>query len=639
MNHHSQIQWEINNKVDVFITTFIGTKSIISLRDLDVEISLLLQSFCYPEYNIKHNINLTSSQSSSSFEKDPNEIDLDIDEIGDDCNNNNNINNRLKTLYDYGLPPICQHPRVMQMFSLHHFHNDSNCFRGNSCSGLQCYSSCCMCYNNSSILSSSDICNYLIEFLRSKDDLKIETINQHNYSVDCIQQTELPLPFNIVQFEQYLCESIEINLLGDVGIVIKGDLKLELLMAQHVLTARKKVIIDIQKNELENINKDWFNYNEEVKLKKNNNSLTQYQENSHDNLEMLLKKSDVKFKPSSHEDVNIFVDSCSKLLCKDSSSCSSSSFTKVLKVVQKKLETLSSTYSSNEEKLKIKLQLVEVVAEYVTLRIGSSKFRKNRLELSLSSSISASINNELTNYVNTKNYDNNDKFANSTSNDSSTPNISSSEAITILSNKGKKRILEDDNNDIILDAKNLNNAAVIERKLSMFNSKGVFNSNKSLSNKNFNSKNIRIIDSQDLSSMLPYCGDNFCTSDLKQVGKWGESLVFQYLTMTYRKSEVIWLNKDVESNASYDLTLNTPNNINNKLSSTAYIEVKTTRFADNNVFELSYWEWQFATATPKVDYHIYRVYNAGIPNKVYIVVITDILNMITEGNVKLCLAL
>jgi hypothetical protein len=66
--------------------------------------------------------------------------------------------------------------------------------------------------------------------------------------------------------------------------------------------------------------------------------------------------------------------------------------------------------------------------------------------------------------------------------------------------------------------------------------------------------------------------------------------------------------------------------------------VKTSRFDDLNVFELSLWEWQFATGNPRVRYHIYRVLNAGDPNKVRIVVIEDVLQMIQERKVKLCLA-
>ena len=70
---------------------------------------------------------------------------------------------------------------------------------------------------------------------------------------------------------------------------------------------------------------------------------------------------------------------------------------------------------------------------------------------------------------------------------------------------------------------------------------------------------------------------------------------------------------------------------------TTYVEVKTTRFEDLNTFEISLWEWQFATANPKVRYHIYRVFNAGDRYKVRIVVVEDILELITARKVRLCL--
>jgi hypothetical protein len=56
------------------------------------------------------------------------------------------------------------------------------------------------------------------------------------------------------------------------------------------------------------------------------------------------------------------------------------------------------------------------------------------------------------------------------------------------------------------------------------------------------------------------------------------------------------------------------------------------------VFEVSLWEWEFATANPRVRYHIYRVYNAGDLDRVRIVVLEDVLRLITERRVKLCLA-
>jgi hypothetical protein len=109
------------------------------------------------------------------------------------------------------------------------------------------------------------------------------------------------------------------------------------------------------------------------------------------------------------------------------------------------------------------------------------------------------------------------------------------------------------------------------------------------------------------------------------------------LILKENKSRVTWMNIDEEARASYDITVITP--IDNNREITTYIEVKSTRYSHNNVFELSLWEWEFATKKPSVNYNIYRVFNAGDPKTVRIVVIKDVLRMITEGSIKLCIAI
>ena len=134
-------------------------------------------------------------------------------------------------------------------------------------------------------------------------------------------------------------------------------------------------------------------------------------------------------------------------------------------------------------------------------------------------------------------------------------------------------------------------------------------------------------------------------SDLRAVGRWGEALVYQYLLSKTSGEVVNWVNKEEESRAGYDIIVEkvqivASSAIGSRPSSvteTSYIEVKTTRFDDLNTFEISLWEWEFATANPRVKYHIYRVFNAGDPEKVRIVVVEDILEMITLKKVRLCL--
>ena len=149
--------------------------------------------------------------------------------------------------------------------------------------------------------------------------------------------------------------------------------------------------------------------------------------------------------------------------------------------------------------------------------------------------------------------------------------------------------------------------------------------------------------------------DNKETMDLHSVGKWGEALVYQYLlgrNSTFEvqglpSPSVEWLNEKVETRAGYDLITKISKNIKNQgfgarnrpnfVTETTFIEVKTSRFDNLNTFEISLWEWQFATSNPRVRYHIYRVYNACNSSKVRIVVLEDILELITLKKVKLCL--
>ena len=70
----------------------------------------------------------------------------------------------------------------------------------------------------------------------------------------------------------------------------------------------------------------------------------------------------------------------------------------------------------------------------------------------------------------------------------------------------------------------------------------------------------------------------------------------------------------------------------------AFIEVKTTRYADHNIFQLSYFEWAFISAEPPVNYHNYRVSGAGDPAGCRLTIIEDPLSAVKEGAVRLCMA-
>ena len=57
-------------------------------------------------------------------------------------------------------------------------------------------------------------------------------------------------------------------------------------------------------------------------------------------------------------------------------------------------------------------------------------------------------------------------------------------------------------------------------------------------------------------------------------------------------------------------------------ATTIFVEVKTTRSRDKNVFEMSPNEWSFASR-PGVDYRVYRVFSAGDADNVRLTVVRD----------------
>lgn len=159
--------------------------------------------------------------------------------------------------------------------------------------------------------------------------------------------------------------------------------------------------------------------------------------------------------------------------------------------------------------------------------------------------------------------------------------------------------------------------------------------------------------------------------DLKAVGRWGEALVYAYLLASLPPTRrVEWLNLDEETRAPYDLKItdrhtgraSDPSSLPGHACSgeacgmaprcdagvpslagggrgTVFVEVKTTRFYDNNVFEISWAEWEFISREPPVRYHIYRVNGAWESMGPRITIITDPLRSVKEGRIRLCMAI
>ena len=71
-------------------------------------------------------------------------------------------------------------------------------------------------------------------------------------------------------------------------------------------------------------------------------------------------------------------------------------------------------------------------------------------------------------------------------------------------------------------------------------------------------------------------------------------------------------------------------------SETIYVEVKATRSHQKQLFEISPNEVQFAL-DQKESYQLFRVFNAGNPDKVRIAKIVNVCDQLEKKTVKLCM--
>ena len=156
------------------------------------------------------------------------------------------------------------------------------------------------------------------------------------------------------------------------------------------------------------------------------------------------------------------------------------------------------------------------------------------------------------------------------------------------------------------------------------------------------------------SAICPWRGSLPCSpldmSDLPAVGRWGEALVYNYLRATLPPERcAAWLNEESETKAPYDLTISARGHAAHRgggsgsgsgsgAAVSVFVEVKTTRHRDANVFDLSYFEWEFLSREPPVRYHIYHVRGAGDPAGATITIIEDPLQAVKDGAIRLCLA-
>eukprot|EP00435_Cladocopium_sp_Y103_P041146 s1855_g11.t1 len=122
----------------------------------------------------------------------------------------------------------------------------------------------------------------------------------------------------------------------------------------------------------------------------------------------------------------------------------------------------------------------------------------------------------------------------------------------------------------------------------------------------------------------------------EKVGRWGEQFVYHYLKQKLESEDagkrVLWVNEIEETGFQYDLRIEDGNG-----EVDAYVEVKTSRAKDKQLFEMSYREWTFAQKEGG-KFVIFRVSNAG-KEDVELCSITNPFRQWKEMNLGLCLTL
>ena len=121
-----------------------------------------------------------------------------------------------------------------------------------------------------------------------------------------------------------------------------------------------------------------------------------------------------------------------------------------------------------------------------------------------------------------------------------------------------------------------------------------------------------------------------------EVGNWGERLVYQYLLAQKTAGniiEVIWVNQEEEMGSPFDFEVHFADDTGFHVD---YIEVKSTMSDSKEMFQISVPQIKFAD-DKKENFHIYRIFNAGNPEKVKLIRIHDLSLRLAEKQVKLCM--
>lgn len=603
-----------------------ATTSIISLWDLDVQSAEYLHSFNVPPLkSVLPTPTVAPSQPSSG---DPNEVDLDI-EAPSESSAVSAVHSDTHSFESYGVGRLLYHSLVWRYFAR-----------------ITQYES-----SDKEYLCSEDMLQYLLDYQTLK-----KSQSGHNRKFN---------DFNVQDFISFVCTALEISDLIEVGVVIQGNLQAERVALEQVVNYRYKLFVEVTKRELNHFNQQMQSYQEDgrrtAKKRRKRDTMEETMETPLAEPEIDQGEGDG---PQDHMAVE-----------------SAAIVANVEGHLQPGLDMEGLDEDTKEEQ---GVGACKKVAVVVSAESESALLQPQ--ELLTAASTSTHTHNE-TKYVHTQSFES-----------SLTVYLPTGQpSVSHISAAYQDHSTIDAINSGIYVIENWELQPVLP-----FVSAAMANMTNSTSTtmntptppppltpiQQGNGVYVSTIHNTGSSYGASCSNVNINVMDSQAVGRWGEALVYQYLLHSSPLGSVVnWLNQDEESRACYDFILHAPsgsqvsaarasrahhnthatNHLNqpNEIGiaqcsagltssslppppatvvssgrhSTEYIEVKSTRYSNRNVFEISPNEWQFAAADSRVPYHVFRVFSAGDASNVKIVVIRDVLSRITEGRVKICLAI
>jgi hypothetical protein len=678
--------YDTQQKCNAFISAYVGTQSVVSFSDLELELCVMLRSFNIP------------IRKSPPPPLDPNEVNIDMNEQDEEEEEKGEHGNAVSSSFEvFGLGPLALHPQVQQLFP-----------------GLAAASV-------SVSVSTADVISRLEEFLSSPTHCSSSSSNTSTGFNS--EHTHLggraKVRIDISNFQAYVCQYYEVSSPGTLGLLIKGSLEAELLMLRHVTAQREALLLGMQKQYFEGMHEQ---YASEIGA-----------QSSHDTARKVPKAkpraaSDAPMKldicPSSRpETLSLLSRFAKKLDCpyapsfgkahgvletlwkqeklnklkslKDfephggSGSGSGSSQSKRRRKRGRSSQEVSSgaVWSGKDSGLGAELlsvfekELLCCTTEYVMLHVGGSKYKNKHL---CALQCGEAVDSEETEEEEEEGVDDNSSNESSGDGSGGGSDSDSSSGEEESSDDDSESEVESDENNCDKDTTSTQVVSTTTPQTTQLNATNLIIS--SGANSTMPPTHLRsvepfegklmmgslraspaAVEAIEVASFLPWCQHNSLsarhaskTEHLRAIGRWGESLVYQYLLFQYPDSKVTWLNEKEETNASYDLKLERKGNSSHHNSSiinmksnhscpsggpqrqigakTIFIEVKATQYSDKNVFQISKWEWDFMSSLPRVQYDIYRVYNAGDGQKVKLTVYRDVFKLVEERKIQLCLA-